>query len=259
MKTKDIIKQMLTENTDRHALDSGGANGRHWQRNQGRDFESEPETVAEFSIWQPQDHPQKLEICITHNLYHWMINKLEYNERLDNCFHKYANRKSQVDLHWPTIVENFTKNASSIHDNRPMGANTYNNECLLSQTLQYTQFSTKTGDFVAVQVHNGADVRGGYTAPRIFECEESFFYYTDATLWAANTLDPKQTIMPFGTNDNSHSWYTDDGYNFYGNDCNDLGTYNATDDPELRGQGLIFVEDGNAYSPINGAKLEASA
>ena len=33
----------------------------------------------------------------------------------------------------------------------------------------------------------------------------------------------------------------------------------VTDDPELQGQGLIFVEDGNPYSPINGSQLEASA
>jgi len=259
--TQKVIKEMLTENTGRHMLDSGGAQGRHWQRNQGRDFEAEPETLAEFSIWKPQDHEPKIEIQITHNLYHWMAEKLEYNERVDSIFHKYANRKSQVDLHWPTNIENFTKyfNASSIHGTKPMGANTYNGECLLSQDLQYTQFSTDFGDLVAIQIHNGADARGGYTKPRIFDCDESFFYYTDATLWAANTLDPNQTIMPFGIEDNSHSWHTDDGYHFYGNDCKDLGTYNATDDPQLRGKGHIFVEDGDAYSPINGAILEATA
>ena len=256
MKTEDIVKQMLTENTGRHMLDSGGANGHHWQRNQGRDFDNEPETTAEFSIYKDE-----LDICITHSLYHWMIDRLDYDERIDSAFQKFSTRKSQVDSHWPTVVENFIKcfNATSIIGQDPVGENTYNGECLLSQTIQYTQFTIHgCDDYVAIQVHNGADVRGGYTMPRIFSCGEEVFYYTDAHLYAPNTLDPKQTIMPFGTNDNSHSWYTDDGYNFYGDGCEDLKTYKATDDPQLRGQGLIFVEDGNAYSPINGAQLEAT-
>jgi len=46
MKTKEIIYNMLTENTGRHMLDSGGAYGRNWERNQVKtieDFENEPE------------------------------------------------------------------------------------------------------------------------------------------------------------------------------------------------------------------------
>lgn len=36
MATMDnLICEMLTENTGKHFLDSGGANGRNWQRNQG--------------------------------------------------------------------------------------------------------------------------------------------------------------------------------------------------------------------------------
>jgi hypothetical protein len=44
MKTEKIIYKMLTENTGEHFLDSGGAYGRHWQRNQKKslnDFRKE--------------------------------------------------------------------------------------------------------------------------------------------------------------------------------------------------------------------------
>ena len=47
--TKAVIADMLQENTGRHMLDSGGAYGRNWERNQGRDFDSEPYGRAEFS------------------------------------------------------------------------------------------------------------------------------------------------------------------------------------------------------------------
>ena len=36
METKELIYQMLTENTGSHFLDSGGAGNRHWQRNQNK-------------------------------------------------------------------------------------------------------------------------------------------------------------------------------------------------------------------------------
>ena len=142
-------------------------------------------------------------------------------------------------------------------DSSPTCGYTYNDQALLSQDIVFHQFSTDH-DLVILQIHNGADARGGFTSPRVFECDESLFDYCRATIYAPNTLDPAQTIMPFGTDDNSHSWHSDDGYNFYGDEHNDLETYNVTDEPDQRGQGLIFVEGDLAYSPINGAQLEAS-
>lgn len=53
-------------------------------------------------------------------------------------------------------------------EGEPFTINTYNGEDLLSQVLQYTLFSGDAGEFVALQIHNGADVRGGYTKPHIF-------------------------------------------------------------------------------------------
>jgi len=257
-KTQQIIIKMLTENTGRHMLDSGGTSGRHWQRNQGRDFEAEPHTESEFSILTYQGK-STLDVMITHNLYHWLTDRLDYSERIDGIFQWFCNRKSQADLHWDQNINNFFNFAkpTSICDSSPTSGYTYNDQALLSQDIIFNQFTTDH-DLVILQIHNGCDARGGFTNPRVFECDDSLFDYCRATLYAKNTLDPKQTIMPFGTDDNSHSWYSDDGYHFYGDDCNDLKTYNVTDDPQLRGKGLIFVEDGHAYSPINGSQLEAS-
>ena len=44
MKTENIIYKMLVENTGVHMCDSGGEDGRHWQRNQKKklkDFKNE--------------------------------------------------------------------------------------------------------------------------------------------------------------------------------------------------------------------------
>ena len=39
MDTEQVIYNMLTENTGTHFLDSGMANGRHWQKNQVKTLE----------------------------------------------------------------------------------------------------------------------------------------------------------------------------------------------------------------------------
>ena len=54
-KTADVIISMLKENTGAHFLDSGGAYGRNWERNQARDFESEPACRVDVFDWHEQD------------------------------------------------------------------------------------------------------------------------------------------------------------------------------------------------------------
>jgi hypothetical protein len=53
-------------------------------------------------------------------------------------------------------------------EGEPMTINTYNDECSLSQTLQFIYAEVDGEEFVLLQVHGGCDVRGGYTAPKVF-------------------------------------------------------------------------------------------
>ncbi len=69
--TAEVIRQMLVADTGRHFLDSGGAYGRHWERNQGRDFEKEPRTVIEVD--------SQGDVTVTHNLYHFLNEHLDYD------------------------------------------------------------------------------------------------------------------------------------------------------------------------------------
>jgi hypothetical protein len=55
--------------------------------------------------------------------------------------------------------------------------NTYNGECDLTQNLQYVYLGdTYDCDIIALAIHNGADVRGGYTNYRIFRMDTDLFY-----------------------------------------------------------------------------------
>ena len=49
--TREVIAEMLRENTGRSVLDSGDYYGRHWEANQNRDFEKEPEGLLHLPRW----------------------------------------------------------------------------------------------------------------------------------------------------------------------------------------------------------------
>ena len=77
--TEDTLASMLRENTGRHFLDSGGAYGRHWERNQGRDFKSEPETTCKFQV-RTYRGKMNLELDITHRTFHWLNARLTHDK-----------------------------------------------------------------------------------------------------------------------------------------------------------------------------------
>jgi len=63
------------------------------------------------------------------------------------------------------------------YQSEPRVINTFNEECSLTQTLQFiTLGDTYDSNIIALSIHNGADVRGGYTDYKIFEIETDLFY-----------------------------------------------------------------------------------
>jgi len=157
---KAIIAQ-LTENTGIALCDSGGAYGRHWERNQGRKFVDEPESVLSF----------KYGIEVTHNVFHWLRERVEYDSDMTRLFKAFSRRKKYEDAGWLFIMEEFSKLHGGRFDHECMGVvNTYNGEDLLSQTLQYLQWydRNESAEFVLLQIHGGCDVRGGYTSPKVY-------------------------------------------------------------------------------------------
>ena len=65
--TQKLVYAMLTENTGRHMLDSGGAYGRNWERNQANtieDFDNEQEQTIEKSEWTAKDGELTLNMSV---------------------------------------------------------------------------------------------------------------------------------------------------------------------------------------------------
>lgn len=332
MKTKEVLQGMFVENTGRHFMDSGDAYGRHWQRNQGVDFESTPAATLRFKAYNG-----RLYISFTLDAYHWLSERLSYSEELDKLFHGRFRKEvdAKDDKSWLELMEEFPEWLSKLAndgipdegldedaevdsdsdedddsdedadfelrfgefggiygDGNPITVNTYNGEDALSQTLQYTLFSGYAGDFVALQVHGGADVRGGYTKPRVFEFghmseldildnARGGIYCTGEDylpgVLSLKEAQEKQLLIPgvevtkIDFDSSNHNWSTDDaGYSwYYQGSCGwgagiQLEKYEVVDlDDEEEAEtpwepGKLFIKDGSGFCPHCGAKLAAS-
>ena len=159
---------MLKENTGSHFLDSGGAYGRNYERNQARDFSQEPACQVDI---------QGDEAMISYNLYHYLNNYLEYTPecaKLEAQFKAMADLPENRDTHWLALMETFADRFTNFGT-----TNTYNEETILSQVIQYTEFSLTDDEYdvyILLQIHGGCDVRGGYTAPRIFKVVDRDYF-----------------------------------------------------------------------------------
>ena len=221
--TAEVLVAMLTENTGRHMLDSGGAYGRNWERNQGLDLE----------FWQNQDLVNVEpwgdgEFTLSVNVFPFLSECLEFDEDLQAQFDAFA--EERPDDSWLSLMEewadSFEDSRGLYGEGRPMTWNTYNGEDALSQVLQYTYFESEVlsgGGYgegiVLLQIHGGCDVRGGYTAPKVFRHYDGGMWsiWDNARLAAwtryPESNDPRLFDVPsvpdaFWTSDNA-------GYTFY--------------------------------------------
>lgn len=264
---------MLKENTGIHMMDSGGQGNRNWQRNQLIDFGKQEPFSLNFSILRPFDNVMKrrlsygdgeLSIEISRDVFHYLRERLEITERsrsLNRNFKNFNRRKDQQDEGWLVVAENWLQEYYPENSHRERNwVNTYNGECLLSQTLQFLEFE----EGIILQIHGGADVRGGYTVPYIFECEGLYDFNDVMIEGGPKGPAPGQLDLhgQMTKHQERHHWTTDDGYHFYYEGCAGLNAglelqkYTATDDEEQRGKGVVYVdENGNGYCPFTGEKL----
>ena len=208
---KEIIADMLVENTGIAIMDSGGENGRMWQRNAGKtlsDFENEPEVYFEmpdeYVLRRDGDYifagtetecltrlhevcPQSWEwaqkhegytmekqgntsadISVTVSTFHYLSGVLELDSLCDEFNSIPAKDWDGEAYGVSTRGEKWLKKHGFSYGD---SWNTYNGENLLSQVLQGTELEKdgSTGEYVLLQVHGGADVRGGYTDAKLFK------------------------------------------------------------------------------------------
>jgi len=170
---KETLVNMLTENTGRHPLDSGGAYGRQWERNQGmtlEDFENLPSVEPVF-FGSGIDNPENVETLeyFVINVYHYLKDQLELDD-LSKEFNAMPVEDWDSDYYGVSAAGEQWLNDHEFEFVRVV--NTYNGESMLSQVLQYTTVHhPDEGYYVLLQIHGGCDVRGGYTDAKLFRLD----------------------------------------------------------------------------------------
>jgi hypothetical protein len=153
---------MLTEPTGTHFLDSGGESGRHWQRLAGVDVSQAmtlPEATAD-------------EWGVTLSAFHYIRRRVETLPSDDLAALAWqailADQPDESYWECAEVLRDYVKDHGGTAE--PETWNTYNWETALSRTLQGFAFTLpgSAHPFLWLQSHNGADVRGGYSSPRIF-------------------------------------------------------------------------------------------
>lgn len=165
-KTDRVLAYMLTENTGRHFLDSGGAYGRHWQRNQGQTVDTlmAAPAVTVASDW------------VSLDVFHYLRARLSYDGPESRRFRRWATSGEWADRSWDECAKQWATDrhvtdGGGYDDSNWRGAFlSYNEDNLLSQDIAGETWTDADGRrLVLLQIHGGADIRGGFTEPRVFE------------------------------------------------------------------------------------------
>ena len=154
-KLEIVIDTMLKENTGSHMLDSGGAYGRSWQRNQGKDFEKEPACRVDVDT---DDDGNITSINVIYNLYHFLKNHVDTDEVTDALqvkFDLFSSREENKTEAWEDVMKGFCKEEKI---NAKYGYYTYSMDNILSQDIVVVECETNDGeDFIFLRIHGGCD------------------------------------------------------------------------------------------------------
>ena len=200
-KTKELVYKMLTECTGKHMCDSGMSDNRHWQRNQKKsieDFENEPEEriykegeyiYRDLSVFHYLSELELDDICNSFNKINTNCKNWDAETNDDNFLYGVSKEAWEHLKYLPdTRLDNTGDRykhlniKADIRVNRSF--NTYNYESDLSQTLQGANLSINNEEYILIQIHNGADVRGGYTDAKLFKLNDEGLIHSYLFEWS---------------------------------------------------------------------------
>jgi hypothetical protein len=182
-----------------------------------------------------------LDIAFSLSTYHFLREALAFDAAWDDFFQEWRENETElfhagevwdcgvapknraesynrVDMEdfWPWLRAVGFEVGGVYGDGDPFVVNTYDGECALDQTLQFLYMAVGSvperyaerldcGMVILLQIHQGCDVRGGYTNPRAFIAPagegEYVLYVADGSLVCERNPE--------------HNWRTDDDYNWY--------------------------------------------
>ncbi len=265
---------MLKENTGTHAMDSGGAGGRAWQKAAGRDFQAEAASSVRFSTYRMGDGRPSLDIEMTLSTFHYLLGQVTFDASMNKRWRDFERRNGGNSYledmeRFPEWLEKRGAEVSGIST-----TNTSNMDTLLDRALQYVTFSCDGLDYILLQIHGGADIRGGYTKPVVFRCDDGFGStinqltigpVTEEVQAFAHDTEKQELLFPgekVDWNSLSLYWDYDGSFNWAGSavaGARPLDEYPVlaiTEKSEWSLGTLCVFNDGRALCPLTGGTLE---
>jgi hypothetical protein len=284
--TERVLVRMMRENTGASILDSGGAYGRAWQRALKEDFGKRERTRLEARVGS-YSNEASLDLDVTIDLFTYLSEKLTYDRAMTRQFEKFAKLPENENEHWLGLMRAFPEWIADKRGER-LGEhsgveNSYNHDCYLSGTIQFAFFELDGEPYCLLQIHGGCDVRGGYTAPKAFKCDDEYalFDWYRATIspdWeevraareglkaeidrqpslrAEDDADARAEAASLGED----VWWDVGANDDHGEGCLALGEYPAVEiatRAEWKRGSVCVLPDGRALCPVTGAVLRAS-
>ena len=155
--TERALVRMLMESTGTHFLDSGGAYGRAWQRNQASGMWQAKDWLATPEIWSDgfsrEEESEGVEVTDDAwpilSTFHYLRKRLDFDAPLTAWLIREGNKTNDP---WYASMERWVDER---HEGGPdaywgpsMGDYTYNRENLLSQDFQFSAFTYRDEPYV---------------------------------------------------------------------------------------------------------------
>lgn len=162
-KTTRVLRAMARENTGRHLLDSGSAYGYIYDS-------PLPSRPISLSV---NHYPDAIELEASISLVHMLADALDYDNTSQRFTRSLAALWSSPAHAEHSFRECIAEFIERVHDDsiEPVITepfNTYNDESDLDQHFQGDLFAFEGDVYAVIQTHNGCDIRGGYSRPKVF-------------------------------------------------------------------------------------------
>lgn len=174
------FEEILTEPITKYLGDSGGAYGYMYEKNRENGI---LKGYQECDFCR-DDENKECELYPTVPLYDFLkYNCLEthWSDSIQEMIENKA-KENDIDMYSIWEIEEICQdlfNDTGITDIK--WENTYNYDNKLSQTIQFLTFNYEGLDYILLQIHNGCDVRSGYTYPQVFELNDIEYFFMGIT------------------------------------------------------------------------------
>lgn len=179
MKTiEETISEMLVEPIDKYLGDSGGAYGYQYERNRDNGILKGDKPI-EFDI---NEADKETALYPTTPIYDFLTTCLIVDEETEQIYHDLIDicDENDITFDYGVDVEDELKMlgffSNTYLTTKISWENTYNYDNVLSQDILFCIFSNDDNDFVLLSIHNGCDIRSGYTYPKVFKVDDIDYF-----------------------------------------------------------------------------------